>query len=419
MDQSSTLRSFCLLATAFFILFSGCKENMDTPYINQGDSRGRVISYELIETWDSTAIVDLINTVDPLLTIFFSKSYDVEGYKVTYQTTSFDGTPTTATGALMVPVSRDGNPTPSTLVGYSHGTMIRKESAPSRFGGGGEESIGVLLACDGYLVTMPDYLGLGDGKGFHPYSHATSQASSVIDIMRAGKDVANDLSVPTNGNVFLVGYSQGGQSTLATHKEIEAHHSDEFNLIGSAPMSGAYDVSGAQEQYMLAFTPYSTPGYLPYILYSYDMVYDVLPEGTPIDVLKDPYDSIVPYLLEQNTSISSINDMCNPIPRLMIEDSYLDEYINDPNHPLKVALRDNDLYLGWVPQAPVGLFYCEGDDQVSYLNSLVTYDAFVAAGAQNVSLRRIDADGNLLDHNDCAPGALLSGKLFLDSLDNL
>lgn len=418
MERPSA-RSFLLLLTVFAFIFSGCRETIESPYVNQGNSRGRVISYELVATWDSTQLISLINSVDPLLTIFFQKSHDIEGYKVTYQTTSFDGTPTTATGALMVPIPRDGSAIPTTLVGYSHGTMISKEAAPSRFGGGGEESIGVLLAGDGYLVAMPDYLGLGDGEGFHPYSHAESQASSVIDILRASISIAEDLSLPTNGDVFLVGYSQGGQSTLATHKEIEANHSDEFNLLGSAPMSGAYDVSGVQEQYMLAFTPYSTPGYLPYILYSYDMVYDILPSGDPTQALKSPYDSIAPYILGQATSIGDINNMCNPIPRLMIEEDYLDGYINDPDHPLKIALRDNDLYLGWTPQAPVRLFYCEGDDQVSYQNSLIAYDAFSAAGAPDVILRRIDQDGNLLDHNECAPGALLSGKLFLDSLANL
>lgn len=404
--------------TAVF-LFQGCRQVNEDLIVNQVSTRGDLISYELIQSWDSTQLVALINSVDPFLQIFFRKEFDIDGYKVTYSTASFDGTPTIATGAVMIPVPRHNEEHSATTIGYSHGTTLHKDGVPSRFSGGGEETIGVLLAGDGYLVAMPDYLGLGDGPEFHPYTHAETEASAVVDILRASKQLAASVGANENGKVGLVGYSQGGHATMAAHKEIELNLSNEFDLIGSAPMAGPYDVSGVQEQYMLRFDPYPTPGYLPFILYSYDMVYDVLPNDDPTAVLKPPYDSLAPYILGQETSMGSVNNMCNPVPRLMIREEYMDEYINDPNHPLKIALRDNDLYLGWVPQKPLAMFYCVGDDQVSYENAIVAYDAFSSAGAPNVELRRIDSDNNLLDHNDCAPGALLTGKLYLDSLNSL
>ncbi len=399
--------------------FQGCKQINDELIVNQGSTRGDLLSYELIQSWDSTQLNDLINSVDPLLNIFFRKEFDIDGYKVTYSTTSYDGTPTIATAAVMVPVSRNGDPHSATLIGYSHGTTLHKDGVPSRFNGGGEETIGILLAGDGFMVAMPDYLGLGDGPGFHPYVHAATEASAVVDALRASKFLALAVDAQLNSKVGLTGYSQGGHATMAAHKEIELNLSDEFDLIGSAPMAGPYDISGAQEQYMLSFNPYATPGYLPFTLYSYDMVYDVLPNDDPTSVLKPPYDSLAPYILGQVTPMGEVNQMSNPVPRLMIRDEYMDEYINDPNHPLKIALRDNDLYLGWVPQKPLAMFYCQGDDQVSYQNSIVAYDAFMAAGAPYVELRRIDTDSDPLTHNDCAPGALLTGKLYLDSLNNL
>lgn len=405
----------------FTLLLSlqSCRQINEDLIINQGNSRGELISYELVQTWDSTQLADLINSVDPFLNIFFRKEFDIAGYKVTYRTPSFDGTPTIATGAVMVPISRDGSSSPATMIGYSHGTTIHKDGVPSRYNGGGEETIGVLLAGDGFCVAMPDYLGLGDGPGFHPYTHAETEASAVIDILRATQHLASAIDAPLSGKVGLTGYSQGGHATMAAHRELELNLPTEFDLIGSAPMAGPYDASGVQEQYMLGFDPYPTPGYLPFILYSYDMVYDVLPNDVATSVLKPPYDSLAPHILGQEVSMGAINNMCNTVPRLMIREEYLNAYINDPNHPLKIALRDNDLYLGWVPQKPLAMFYCEGDDQVSYENAIVAYDEFMAGGAPHVELRRIDTDGDPLTHNDCAPGALLTGKLYLDSLNNL
>ena len=408
-----------MLLAVMALGLAGCRNVNEDIFVNQTSTRGDIISYELMGTWDSTAIVNLINQVDPFLTIFFAKTYDVQGYKVTYKTPSFDGTPSFATGAVMLPISRDGSPANATVISLCHGTHIRKRGVPSDFGNGAFESIGVLLAGDGYAMALPDYLGLGDSPNFHPYVHSATEASATVDLMRATRNLAEIIGVDVSQKVGITGYSQGGHAALAAHKEIEVNLGNEFDLIGSAPMAGPYDVSGVQEQYMLSFDPYPTPGYLPFTLFSYDMVYDVLPNDVATAVLLPPYDSIAPYILAQETSMGDINNMCNEVPRLMIRPEYMDEYLNDPDHPLKIALRDNNLYDGWVPQKPVALFHCKGDDQVAYENALVAYDAFTSAGAPYVELRTVDNDNDPLNHNDCAPGALLAGKLYLDSLNNL
>lgn len=415
MDFPFKFKTFFLAALLLSVIASGCSDDDPDPIINNvPPSRGRVLGLDLVSSWDSLRIDSLINSIDPFLTIFFRKDYDVDFYKVNYATVSYDGSMTTASGGLAVPRARRNESVErAPLVGYSHGTVLHKEGVPSR--GGGETAIGLLLATDGYLVAMPDFLGLGDSPGFHPYTHAKSEATAVVDMLRASREVAQVEKVDLNGKVFLVGYSQGGHATLATTREIETYHASEFNLKGSAPMSGPYDVSGVQEQYLLAFTPYPTPGYLPYILYSYNTVYDIIPD--PVTILKPPYDSIVPPNMNQITTMGQLNQLCNPVPRRMILDSVMNAYENDPVHPLKVALRDNDLYLGWVPQSPVRMFYCKGDDQVSYENAIVAYNEFQNAGAPFVSVVRMDDDANLSDHNECAPNSLLLGKVWFDSLN--
>lgn len=60
---------------------------------------------------------------------------------------------------------------------------------------------------------------------------------------------------------------------MATTREIQLNHSDEFTITASAPMSGPYDMSGAQTDYVLSDEPYGAPFYLPYLMFAYNEVY--------------------------------------------------------------------------------------------------------------------------------------------------
>ena len=79
----------------------------------------------------------------------------VISYSITYNTTDVFGNPTIASGALYV--SQCGNRMP--LVSYQHGTQFIKSEVPSN-----EyyyETRGLLYSGNGYITTLPDYLGMG------------------------------------------------------------------------------------------------------------------------------------------------------------------------------------------------------------------------------------------------------------------
>jgi hypothetical protein len=61
---------------------------------------------------------------------------------------------------------------------------------------------------------------------------------------------------------------------------------------------------------------------------------------------------------------------------------YLAAVKNDPNHPLRVALRDNDTCKGCLPKAPMRLWHCSGDHDVLYQNSLVAVEEFRKMGLE-------------------------------------
>ncbi len=404
MKQLHLIGLFGLIA-----LFTACGDYGEAPFLEKADPRGQILATSLMETWTAPQVDSIINTIGGGATSFLHVTYGVAVYKMVYRTVDPHGKLTIASGAFCVPTGDGLEAMP--LVSYQHGTETKDANAASRRSD--EIVIGIVYATSGYLCAMPDLLGLGDSPGLHPYIHATSEATAVIDMLRACRDFAPKVGRAWDKRLFLFGYSQGGHATMATHREIQNYYEPEFVVTGSAPMAGPYDCSGVQEQVITSFNSYPTPGYLPYVIFSYDLVYDLVAD--PTDLLKPPYDSIIPPMFDGRFSIGEINNVSNPVPRLMIKDSVMAAYEADPNHPLKVALRKNDLY-DWIPKTPVKMFYCSSDDQVSYQNSIVAYNHFVAAGATTVSLFET-ADN--LTHGECALPTMLFGKLYIDSLKAL
>ena len=175
-------------------------------------------------------------------------------------------------------------------------------------------------------------------------------------------------------------------------------------------MAGAYDLSGVTAEDFLSGRQQPNPYYLLYLLAAYQDVYhfaDALP-----DLLAAPYDATLPPLLARRASSDEINAAMPSDPALVLKPEVLASFQSDPNHPLHVALRDNDLY-AWSPAAPMRLFHCLGDQDVPFANSETALASFHALGAAQVEL--IDPQPSA-DHGDCALPSFLQVKAWFDSL---
>ena len=150
---------------------------------------------------------------------------------------------------------------------------------------------------------MPDYIGMGDSPGFHPYVHAKSEATASVDMVRAAREYLSTTNFVDNNELFLTGYSQGGHACMATTKFINDENlQSEFNIVASAPCSGPYDLSGIMANTIIAPSPYSNPGYIVYLLASYQLAYGNIFNSWS-DVLYPPYDTIVPPFLVVTTPL--------------------------------------------------------------------------------------------------------------------
>ncbi len=330
--------------------------------------------------------------------------YGVDYYKITYQTTDVDGSQTIASGGLAVPNTSSCNDFP--LAAYCHGTVSEKEAVPSR--DNSEAFLTKALASTGAVSVAPDYLGLGDNPGLHPYLHAESQATATLDLIRASREYLQDsTSVTLNGEVFVTGYSQGGHAAMATVKYVQdSGLFNEFDIVAAGPASGPYNLSGSQSTVLLSGQPYSNPGYVVYLLFAMNRVYGDIYQSVD-ELLKSPYDTTIPPLFDGTNDMSFINSQLPNTLSGFIQDSVLANLKADStqsNHPIWRALKKQDNF-DWAPSFPLKMYYCTQDEQVSFQNALDADSAMTANGAANVAAINKGAT----DHAGCIFPSLTTG----------
>lgn len=365
---------------------------------------GQVTDVELLTTYSTDQIQDIISSFG-LPNGLIPLQFPVDFYRVKYMTTHPNGSEIEVSGALCVP---QGLNCPLSLTSYQHGTIAKKTDAPSFQSD--EGMLGVMYASSGYVAVMADYIGLGISEGLHPYVHADSEAQACFDLLLAAADLQEDLGFELNDQLFLWGYSQGGHATMALQRKIETETTAPFTITASAPMSGPYDISGVQAGVLTSDQFYPTPGYLPYVILGYQAAYGDLYDNLE-DVFLPEYASQLPTWFNGTYSMGYINNQCPNVPSQMLQPDFIAAYEADPNHPMRLALQDNDL-LDWAPQVPTQLLYCIGDDQVNYQNSLVAEQAYADLGSESV----VAIDLGNYNHSGCAPFAMLLGFNLFESL---
>ncbi len=372
--------------------------------------RGTLLSATLITTYSQAQLKQLINLY--LLQTGVSANVPVQNgisvYTLSYQTLDPAGSVTLASALLILP---DNTESPHPLVAVQHGTQVL-DSAALTTQGYDIPSFG--LAATGYVVVAADYLGFGDSAGLHPYNHASSLAQTLVDGLRAAKRAVQDQQVALNGQLFLLGYSEGGYATLALQRTLERHHQQEFPVTASAPLAGAYDLSGTMVQRMLDASAYDNPYYFAYIALTLQQLYGAFNDLT--ELFAAPYAAQILSYFDGKHNSDAINAFLPRSHQALFSAQVLADLTN-PDSWLFAALRSNDL-LRWQPLSPTHLYHCVKDDQVPFANSQVAYDSFQALGAQQVEL--IPVEDSRFDqsnaHSNCAIPIMLMAKSWFDGL---
>lgn len=335
-------------------------------------------------------------------------------FRMIYTATGSDGLPDTASGLVVIPDSQlEDYP----LVIYHHGTTSGRNAVPSNLNT--DYSAYAAFGSRGFVVLAPDLLGLGISRGFHPYVHRETQASASIEMLKAFNDWIENSDYAWNGKLFITGYSQGGHAGMATHWELEANYSDEIEVTAAAHLSGPYSISEAMLSNMFSEENYITIGYIPYVVLGYQEVYgDVYEELTDIfrpqfvnDILEF-YNGEINLITLNVRMLFALNFICGfcTHPVQVFNPDFVNAMNADPDHPVRVILRDNDTY-DWAPKAPTRLFYCNGDDQVPFRNSVIADSVMKSNGALDLESQ----DFGNLDHGACATPAITAAYDFFNS----
>ena len=317
---------------------------------------------------------------------------DVALYAVVYQTIGVKGEQANSSGALFVPQSGCKGPFP--LIAYAHGTILVKAqsiedpSSVSYTGSAPDASpvfIAAIYASHGYAIAATDYLGLAKSTyPYHPYLDDESEASAVIDSLRAARLSATKIGLQLTGGVFVTGHSQGGQSAVATQRAIERDEPGEFKLLGTAASSGPYALTQTFLD-SLKYGSQDAPILATYILTAYQKIYGNVYTSGPADVFQPPYSTYVDSLLPVATYADQALLEGKTLPlsnSALLQPAWVTSFENDPTNGARVDAATNDLLQNWVPVAP--LFICGGsqDPEVEYKNVLAAQAYFTSVGAK-------------------------------------
>ena len=323
---------------------------------------------------------------------------DVKVVALNYATVGVKGEPTNASGVMLVPTGA-GCTAPTGLVAYAKGTDVQKTRTLANPADGETGLLAAMYAAQGYVVVATDYLGFAKSNyRFHPYLHADSEASSVIDSIRAARNAASAVGANLSGKVMLTGYSQGGHSSMAAHRAIERDHADEITVVAGAHLAGPYNLSGSLQ------TDSAIAGYqffVPYLITAWQKVYGTVYSAVT-DVFKAPYAGYVETLLPSATlnyaslvgsgKLPGINGETPAQARdAMFQSAYIADARTNPNSGLFLAGKKNDL-LGWNPKSMTMLCGGAGDPTVPPLLHQVPMKAdFDSRSLPNIITVDVDA----------------------------
>jgi len=160
--------------------------------------------------------------------------------KVTYRSTARDGTPSQATGVVVVPAGKppkDGWP----IIAFGHAmTGTQPKCGPTLADDYyGYSSAIVTLLSRGFVVVFPDYQGLGlDGQAPHSAVDATTLGNTMIDAARAAHRV-----LPTSSTQWAAyGLGEGGLAAWAA-AERAGIYGGGMTLVGAVALSPFADMS--------------------------------------------------------------------------------------------------------------------------------------------------------------------------------
>ncbi|MEV5505307.1 alpha/beta hydrolase family protein [Streptomyces orinoci] len=292
--------------------------------------------------------------------------FGVDAYRLVYRTVDPQGRPTTASGLLVLPRSREHH---LRTVSFTHGTTSYRSDAPSSMVKAGfVSSPAITYASAGFAAVAPDYLGLGAGPGHHPWMDVPSETTASLDMLRAARAFAPHTGRALGHDVLVTGFSQGASAAMALARTLQADGDRWFRIKAVAPISGGYDFQHAELPALLdgSLDAKSSVLYTAYLLVAWNRLHHLY--HSPNEVFQAPYDSTIEALFDgSHTGQQLFAGTPNTLSALLTPHGF--DMLRHPTGQLAAALRVADNTCAWSPRVPVRLYAASADEQAANANT--------------------------------------------------
>lgn len=336
----------------------------NSEVIINGAMNPEIRTMELGEDETKVASVSMADLVENLMeTMKSNKVIQIAG---TYTGHDIEGAPLTLSGKVFLPAKGKIK----NMIIVSHWTIGANRECPSE-----SFQLEGILASKGYAVVMADYIGYGvTANRIHPYMHMESTARSVVDMALAVKPYLEAIDrKPESDKVILVGYSQGGSTTLGVMNILQ----DEYKTVLPIEMvyagGGPYDMAATFDVAILEDRT-GIPCAIP-------MIVQGINEGDELGLnLNDFFKPILiehldEWINSKRYSVAEINSLLNAkkVSDLMTEVG------RDKHNPQTAKLYRSLMFnsiLFFTPRAPVYFFHSMDDNTVPFANALKAEEYF-------------------------------------------
>ena len=291
----------------------------------------------------------------------FSKSTEAIELSGLYKSIDVDGQPTILSGKVILPAK---GPIKRYIL-VSHYTIASNKEAPSNI-----FSLEGLLVKLGYALIIPDYIGYGvTVDKVHPYLVMELTATNVLDMYYAVVPFLEKAGcAPEHDDIYLMGYSQGGATTMAVQHAIE-HHDKPIKIRRVFAGGGPYDIKYTYDQFVetnWASYPCAVPIMMQGMVVGNKLDLDMSKMMKPFI-----YENLDDWVNSKRYTAGQINALLGTnITSELLTPLGMNRTSQEVSELYKAMVNNSILTYSWTPKAPVFMFHSMDDDVVPFENAM-------------------------------------------------
>lgn len=291
----------------------------------------------------------------------FSKTSVAVELSGIYKSVDVDDQPIWLSGKVILPAK---GPIKRYIL-VSHYTIASNKEAPSNI-----FSLEGLLVKLGYALIIPDYIGYGvTANKVHPYLVMELTARNVLDMYYAVVPFLEKAGcAPEHDDIYLMGYSQGGATTMAVQHEIE-HHDQPINIRRVFAGGGPYDIKYTYDQFVetnWASYPCAVP-----IMMQGMVVGNKLNLDMSTMMASNIYENLDEWVNSKFYTTNQINALIGTkVTSDLLTATGMDRTSKEVSELYKAMTENSILTYSWTPKAPVFMFHSMDDDVVPFENAM-------------------------------------------------